>query len=260
MADSTPDLGRFNVVVVGRPGCGGATLVRAVFGTEAVATGRSRTVASGVEYYAHPDGMLGVYRLVECELQQEEAGAPAAEDAPLTNLAQIAAHSRDQALSEQVHAAWYLVRWGDPEPNPGQLRFVRRLAEVLPVVFVVTAVPANLAGHPDQRAVQFARFIEAQLLPISPSNSVMLTNARIDIGDPVPLHGLAELASATFAVAPEAARRAQAAARLAQRQHRGRSIPLSSLRLRAPNWQQDALPLRAAARSYWSKFRHRGDG
>lgn len=253
MADSTDDLGCFNVVVVGRAGCGGSTLVNAVFGTPAVARGRGQVVATGVEHYSHQDGILGVYRLVDCEVS---ADSPA-DDSSLGSLARLVAQARPQPLPQQIHAAWYLVRWGDPEPNSGQLRAVQRLAELLPVVFVVTAVPASLAGHPEQQAVQFARYIQAQMLPLAPTNTVYLTNARIDPASPSPLHGLAELAEATFATAPEAARRARAAAELVQRQQRGRGLPLTSLRLRAANWQQESLPLRTAMRSYWSRFRQR---
>lgn len=250
MTDDMPELGRFNLVVVGPPGCGRATLVNAVFGADVIHRGGGQPVADGVDFYQHPDGILGVY----------VAPAPAAAEQARTTiaaLAELTERKRAEDLSEQVHAAWFLVRWGEPEPSTDHLQLVQELAAALPVVFVVTAVPANLAGQADQEAVRFARFVQSHLLPLSPSNTVFLTNARIDPEHATPLHGLAELAEATFATAPEAARRAQAAAGYVQRQHRGRTLPLTSLRVRAQGWQQQSLPLRSAMRSYWSRFRPR---
>jgi hypothetical protein len=249
VADPTDDLGRFNLLVVGRPASGVTTLVNAVFGAKFTPADAARSSAEGIAYYRHPEGVLGVYRASPDPVAGGEA------DRSLHAISGLVADTRTRPLADRIHAAWFTVRWGDAPLNSDQADAVRSLAELLPVVVVVTAVPANLAGHPVQPAVQYARFIEAQLLPISPRNTVYLTNARIDPGHPSPLHGLAELAAATFQTAPEAARRAQAAARLAQRDTGGRSLPLTSLLLRAQNWQQESKSLRTAARAYWARFR-----
>ena len=58
------------------------------------------------------------------------------------------------------------------------------------------------------------------MLPLSPDNQVLLTNARADEFTGSPVHGLQELLEATFATAPEAARRALTAAQLIDRERK----------------------------------------
>ena len=206
-------LGCFNLAVFGKTGTGKSTLINAIFGRDVALTGTGAPVTVGLDYFAHPDGILGIYDSRGFEMG--EAG-----EKVLAGLNQIVNDSRRKPLPEQIHAAWYTLRWSDRRFEGQQAEFVRQLSELVPVIFVLTQVPANLAGQKHQDAVQLARYVEAQLLPLSPDSSVYLTNALADEFTGSPVHGLQELLTATFATAPEAARRALTAAQLIDRERK----------------------------------------
>jgi len=209
------DLGRFNLAVFGKTGTGKSTLINAIFGAQVAATGTGAPVTAGLDYYRHPDGILGIYDSRGFEMG--EAG-----EAVLAELSRIVADSRGKPMDEQIHAAWYTLRWSDRRFEQQQALFVTRLAELMPVIMVLTQVPANLAGQRHQEAVQLARYIESLMLPLSPTNAVLYTNARADEFTGSPVHGLDDLLNATFATAPEAAQRALTAAQLIDRERKRR--------------------------------------
>jgi len=205
-AEAIRDLGRYNLAVFGKTGTGKSTLVNAIFGQRIAATGMGRPVTTGLTYYEHPDGILGLY-----DSQGFETGQ--AGDAVLERLEQIVADSRAKPLAEQIHAAWYTLRWGDRRFEEAQAQFVRRLAELgLPVIFVLTQVPMNSAGAYHSDALELAAYVESLGLPLSPANRVYLTNALADDFHGTPVHGLEGLLDATFETAPEAVRNALTAA------------------------------------------------
>lgn len=67
-------------------------------------------------------------------------------------------------------------------------------------------------ASPDPHANRYARYLQSLQLPLSSPGAVVLVNGRAD-PDLGPVHGVSELLTATFNAAPEAARRALAAAR-----------------------------------------------
>ncbi len=211
--EAVAELGCFNLAVFGKTGTGKSTLINAIFGREVAVTGTGAPVTAGVDYYAHPDGILGIYDSRGFEMG--EAG-----EQVLASLQRIVDESRRKPLPEQIHAAWYTLRWSDRRFESGQAEFVRKLSDMVPVIFVLTQVPANLAGQKHQDAVRLARYVEAQMLPLSPDSTVYLTNALADEFTGSPVHGLQDLLTATFATAPEAARRALTAAQLIDRERK----------------------------------------
>lgn len=212
--EEAAEVGCFNLAVFGRGGTGKTTLITAVFGQQLTSTTTTTEPESLVlQYHSHPDGILGVYDSRAFAMDQESQQV-------LSRLQAVVEQSRARPLPEQLHAAWYTVRWNDAGFTADQAEFVRRLAELVPTMFVITQVPANIAGQRHQDAVRLSRYVQAQLLPLSPENTVYLTNARADEFTASPVHGLQELLTATFASAPEAARRALAAAQLLDRERK----------------------------------------
>jgi uncharacterized protein (DUF697 family)/predicted GTPase len=213
--EAIADLGRFNLAVFGKTGTGKSTLVNAIFGADVAPTGTGAPVTEGLDYYHQPNTVLGLYDSRGFEIG--EAG-----DKVLAELTAIVADSRTKPMAEQIHAAWYTLRWSDRRFESQQVAFVQRLCELMPVIVVLTQVPANLAGQKHQDAVQLSRYIESLQLPLSPENRVIMTNARADEFTGSPVHGLPELLEATSQTAPEAARRALTAAQLIDRERKRR--------------------------------------
>lgn len=207
LSEAFAALGCFNLAVFGKTGVGKSTLVNAIFGRDVARTGVGSPVTRGLVYYRHPDGFLGVY-----DSEGFETGT--AGDAIVAGLRSLVADHRTKAVDEQIHAAWYLVRWSDRRFERGQEQFVRELADLgLPVVVVLTQVP-NRDGQVHPEAAEFARYIEGLDLPISPRRRVLLTNALADPFTGSPVFGLQDLLDSTYEVIPAAAEAALTAAQM----------------------------------------------
>jgi len=207
LAEAFAALGCFNLAVFGKTGVGKSTLVNAIFGRDVARTGVGSPVTKGLVYYRHPDGFLGLY-----DSEGFETGT--AGDAIVAGLRSLIAQHRTKAVDEQIHAAWYLVRWSDRRFEQGQEQFVRELAALgLPVIVVLTQVP-NRDGQVHPEALEFAQYIEGLDLPISPHGRVLLTNALADPFSGSPVYGLQNLLDVTYEVIPAAAEAALTAAQV----------------------------------------------
>jgi uncharacterized protein (DUF697 family)/GTP-binding protein EngB required for normal cell division len=199
-------LGRFNLAIFGKTGTGKSTLVNAIFGDDVAATGTGRPVTTGLDYYVHPNGILGIYD--SRGFETGEAG-----DRILAALSDLVEGTRSADATEQIHAAWYTVRWSDRRFEDHQATFVRRLHDLgLPVIFVLTQVPRNPQGAIHDEAIEFAQYIAGLGLPLAAGGRVFLTNAKADPFLGTVIFGLQELLDATFDTIPEAATAALSAA------------------------------------------------
>ncbi len=199
-------LGRFNLAIFGKTGTGKSTLVNAIFGEDVAAVGTGRPVTTGLDYYVHPNGVLGVYD--SRGFETGEAG-----DRILAALEEVVTSTQRADATEQIHAAWYTLRWSDRRFEDHQAGFVRRLHELgLPVLFVLTQVPANTSGEIHDEAIEFAHFLAGLGLPLAAGGRIFLTNAKADPFLSTVVFGLQELLDATFDTIPEAAVAALSAA------------------------------------------------
>jgi uncharacterized protein (DUF697 family)/GTP-binding protein EngB required for normal cell division len=207
LAEAFAALGCFNLAVFGKTGVGKSTLVNAIFGRDVARTGVGSPVTRGLVYYRHPDGFLGLY-----DSEGFETGT--AGNAIVEGLRRLVQEHRTRAMDQQIHAAWYLVRWSDRRFEAAQEQFVRELAALgLPVIVVLTQVPSrDGVVHPE--AVEFARYIEGLGLPIRPHGRVVLTNALSDPFTQSPVFGLQTLLDDTYLVIPEVAEAALTAAQV----------------------------------------------
>lgn len=198
LAEAFASLGCFNLAVFGKTGVGKSTLVNAVFGSQVAETGLGKPVTRGLVYYRHPGGLLGLY-----DSEGFETGASG--DEILSVLRSRVAESRVLPVDQQIHAAWYLVRWSDRRFEERQGDFVRALADLgLPVIMVITQVPSR-DGVPHPEALELAQYIESLGLPLRPGGRALLTNALEDPFTASPVFGLQELLDATYLVVPEVA-------------------------------------------------------
>ena len=205
-AQALNSLGRFNLAIFGKTGTGKSTLVNAIFGEDVAATGTGRPVTTGLDYYVHPNGVLGIYD--SRGFETGEAG-----DRILAALEDIVTTTRLATPGEQIHVAWYTLRWSDRRFEEHQAAFVRRLVELgLPVLFVLTQVPCNEQGQIHEEALDFAGFIAGLGLPLAAGGRVFLTNAKEDQFLRTVVFGLQELLDATFDTIPEVAVSALSAA------------------------------------------------
>jgi len=198
LAEAFASLGCFNLAVFGKTGVGKSTLANAIFGSEVAATGVGKPVTRGLVYHRHPGGLLGLY-----DSEGFETGSSG--DEILAALRSRVAESRSLPMDQQIHAAWYLVRWSDRRFEERQGDFVRALSDLgLPVIMVMTQVPSR-DGVPHPDALELAHYIESLDLPLRPAGRCLLTNALEDPFTSSPVLGLQELLDATYLVVPEVA-------------------------------------------------------
>ncbi|MFM9050098.1 MAG: GTPase family protein, partial [Actinomycetota bacterium] len=198
LSEAFAALGCFNLAVFGKTGVGKSTLVNAIFGTEVAETGLGKPVTRGLVYYRHPGGLLGLY-----DSEGFETGTSG--DEILAGLRTFVGDSRALPIDQQIHAAWYLVRWSDRRFEDRQADFVRALAEIgVPVMLVITQVPSR-EGVPHPEAVELANYIQSLGLPLRPEGRAYLTNALADPFTGSPVFGLQDLLDATYLVVPEVA-------------------------------------------------------
>ena len=210
-------LGCFNLAVFGKTGVGKSTLVNAIFGSDVAETGMGRPVTKGLVYHRHPGGYLGLY-----DSEGFETGTSG--DAILAGLRQFVDAQGALPIDQQIHAAWYLVRWSDRRFEDRQAEFVQALSGMgLPVILTLTQVPTR-DGVPHPEAVEFAGYIESLGLPLRPDGRVRLTNALHDAFSGAPVFGLQELLDATYLVAPEAAAAALTAAQMLDLERKRRAV------------------------------------
>lgn len=198
-------LGCFNLAIFGATGAGKSTLVNAIFGKDVADTGVGQPVTKGIEYHRRDDGFLGIF-----DSEGFETGS--AGDQILEGLQSVVQARRSGPIDQQIHAAWYVVRWSDRRFEDAQSAFVRSLAEMgLPVIIVMTQVPSKDGDvHPHAR--ELADYIEGLRLPIRAGGKPVLTNAMADEFTHAPAFGLDRLLDATYEVVPEAAQAALTAA------------------------------------------------
>ncbi len=192
-------LGRFNLAVFGKTGAGKSSLVNAIFGRDVAETGIGKPVTIGTTYYKHPSGTFGMFDCVGFETGQSG-------DEILASLRGSVEELRDKKpLDEQMHVAWYVLRWSDRRFEDSQASFVRELRSMgLPVVLILSQVPiVNAAGdcHPDAR--EFAERIALEVGDVIIGGEPIMTNAIDDPHLNQRVHGLMELLDATFQAAPE---------------------------------------------------------
>lgn len=204
--EQAENLGRFNLAVFGKTGAGKSSLVNAMFGHTVAQTGIGKPVTRGTNYYEHPSGIFGVF---DCEgFETGQSG-----DQILASLRQTVQEYRGKPMTDQMHVAWYVLRWSDRRFEDSQAAFVRELRSIgLPVVFVMSQVPLLPTGeyHPD--AAQLAAEIAAEISDVIIEGRVVLTNAFADPHLGCPVHGLESLLDVTFRAAPEGVRQALIAA------------------------------------------------
>lgn len=200
------DLGRFNLAVFGMTGAGKSTLVNAVFGADVAPTGVGEPVTRETTYHEHPSGLFGMFDCVGIETGQGR-------ESLLDGLRDEVLQRRARPIEEQIHVAWYVLRWSDRRFDDGQADFVRELHGLgLPVVVVFSQVPRLHDGRMPAKAEQLADTVRDKVGGVIVGGSPVFTHAIADQEFGHPVHGLQELLDATFRAAPAGVRDALNAA------------------------------------------------
>lgn len=192
------EVGRANIVVIGKTGVGKSTLVNAIFRERVTKSGRGRPITSTIEAFDHPDLPLTIYDTPGLTLVDSR-------DRLVTDVKNLANECRHGGPERHLHLAWFCFSASATRFEVPERQTISDLTDILDVLAVATKCP-------DPTDAQFLRLLEAariEELSIS-GNGVIKTLAKpMHIGSRViETHGLAELVEQTCKLLPHAARRA----------------------------------------------------
>lgn len=190
-------VGSVGVAVLGRTGAGKSTLVNAVFGAELAGAGSGAPLTAELNEHR----VAGVpVRLVDSRGLQLGGGDAERVAAEVTALIQQRAAVGG---GDALHAIWYCLQAEIGRVDPSEEPLIRRCAELLPTIVVLTQslAPDDPAGDEFRAEIESLGLPLAQVVPV-------LAAERVLAGEVLPPHGLDSLIDATMAVLPDGARRA----------------------------------------------------
>jgi predicted GTPase len=197
LRQSRSGLGRTTVAVLGRTGAGKSTLINAVFGADVAATGVGGPVTGALAELEVEGAPLVLLDTPGLEL----GGEAAAQAAGL--VADEVARRAALGVADALHVAWYCVDASSDRFEPAEADLVRRCAEHVPTIVVVTKAP-----DPEDEAVQALRAHVAGLSPAIEAVLPVLARGRALGSRQIEPYCLDALIATTVSVLPEAARRA----------------------------------------------------
>lgn len=202
--DAGAEIGRINILVLGKTGVGKSTLVNAIFGCPVAETGLGRPVTQGSKMHVHADGHLGLIDTQGLELGRDSAEL-------INELTTFIAQQRQNPMSEQLHLAWVCVDGQNTRFEAAEEEIVRELVRLgIPVILVMTQVPL-VNGEVHSRSKGLMEAIHACSMPIVDASAIP-TSALGDRDLKYGPHGLTELVNRSVRVAPDGVRTALVAA------------------------------------------------
>ena len=188
------DVGRFNLAIFGKTGVGKSTLINAVFGENVAKTGIGEPVTKANHLHMHRSGTLGIFDTVGLEIGKNSRDI-------IGEVREYVDATRQKPLQDQIHVAWYCVRFGDRRFEDTEADFIKEVQKLgIPVVLVMTQAPMRDGVlHPD--IATFASEIDGRGLPVA-GDRIFPTMAEGDAFYRIEPHGLIEVLNVTFRVAP----------------------------------------------------------
>jgi len=194
MKDSLGKQGPLNMILAGRTGVGKSTLINAIFGEQLAETGVGAPVTALMYRHKRPGIPITIYDTPGIELGQN------ADRVLRDYLAEIKKNAADP--QNRIHFALYCVRASDRRFEEFEATIIRKLAQELPVVLVLTQVLDR--NEPETR--QFIDYLTGLDLPVLHGRVFPTLAASFTIaGITLPQSGLVELVNAIYAKLPLAA-------------------------------------------------------
>ena len=189
------EVGRFNLAIFGKTGVGKSTLINAIFGEDVAKTGIGEPVTTANRLHVHRSGTLGIFDTIGLEIGKDSRDI-------ISDLREYVHATRQEPLEDQIHVAWYCVRFADRRFEDAEADFIKEVRELgIPVVLVMTQAPMRQGTlHPD--SITFASEIDGRRLPVADGH-IFATMASPDPFLGSEAHGLLDVLDVTFRVAPE---------------------------------------------------------
>ncbi|CAF1637458.1 unnamed protein product [Adineta ricciae] len=124
-------LGRTNIIVVGRTGVGKSTLINAVFKEDVATTGTGSPVTKNIQKYVIPGTSVTLYDSRGLEMKEYKKIM----DEVCSFIKQC---QKNKDINEHIHIAWMCISQTSNRLEEGEIAFVEMISKYIPVIIVIT--------------------------------------------------------------------------------------------------------------------------
>lgn len=202
--EALSQLGRVNVVVVGKTGVGKSTLINAVFRGNLAETGDGRPVTQTTREIRKEGIPLSVFDTRGLELGEYKNTIQELEKF-------IQERRKSEDPNQHIHIAWVCIMEESRRVEDGEIYLAEMLDRYMPVVAVVTKSIADNG---------FRQKVQALLPQARNTVRVLAKEMVLDGGHEIPVSGLENLVELTMNFVPESQRDALAAAQRVSLEHK----------------------------------------
>jgi predicted GTPase/uncharacterized protein (DUF697 family) len=194
--EAVRERGHANVLIAGRTGVGKSTLINCVFQGEYATVGHGRPITQNTRAISREGVPLTIYDTRGLELDSF--------DETRDELRRfVGEQQKEKDQNKHIHVAWVCISEDLRRVETAESALVKSLAEVIPVVGVITKSRADNG---------FRSEVQSLLPAVSNVLRVRAMDEIFDDGHRLPSMGLAELVTHTLELFPEGQRRAFVAA------------------------------------------------
>jgi predicted GTPase/uncharacterized protein (DUF697 family) len=192
------ELGRMNLLVLGKAGAGKSTLINAILRKPLARTGVGPPVTEHIKEYSDPNIPVTLFDSPGLELG---IGSEAIQD----EFAEFLRKRQHGDPEGYIHLVWYCIDAQGRRLEDTEVELIARVAREADVLLVLT----QCRGEQDSRARQFAEAVqELGLATRGPGPVRVLAERREVAGVRLEPFGLEELAAVSYQLLPEAQQRA----------------------------------------------------
>ncbi len=191
------EIGKCNILVIGKTGVGKSTLINAVFREPLAKVGVGEPVTQDIRKYSKKDFPITVYDTPGLEIDGEQIKRV------MEDVSNLIKKNQD-ILSEQIHIVWYCISHNANRLEHQEEQWIKILSKVIdiPVILIVTQT------FDTEKNSQFITYLKNKNLPVTQIIPVLAEPKKFSSQFTIPQHGLDTLANVTFELLPEAIQKA----------------------------------------------------